>query len=69
MSNYSDFPASQIAAEVDRYITWPGQACAYKVGEIKIKELRQYAEEQLGEQSKLVLLTFTLKMFCLLSFL
>ncbi|XP_076435983.1 uncharacterized protein LOC143275621 isoform X2 [Babylonia areolata] len=48
LSNYSDFPASQIAAEVDRYITWPGQACAYKVGEIKIKELRQRAQEQLG---------------------
>ncbi|KAL8597904.1 hypothetical protein ACOMHN_063800 [Nucella lapillus] len=50
LSNYSDFPASQIAAEVDRYITWPGQACAYKVGEIKIKELRQRAEEQLGRR-------------------
>lgn len=48
LSNYSDFPASQIEAEVDRYITWPGQACAYKVGEIKIKEMRQRAEEQLG---------------------
>ncbi|PVD18570.1 hypothetical protein C0Q70_21120 [Pomacea canaliculata] len=31
LSNYSDFPASQIEAEVDRYITWPGQACAYKL--------------------------------------
>ncbi|XP_076453854.1 uncharacterized protein LOC143288997 [Babylonia areolata] len=50
LSNYSDFPASQIAAEVDRYITWPGQACAYKVGEIKIKELRQRAEEELGRR-------------------
>ncbi|KAK7483860.1 hypothetical protein BaRGS_00024877 [Batillaria attramentaria] len=50
LSNYSDFPASQIAAEVDRYITWPGQACAYKVGEIKIKELRQKAEEELGRR-------------------
>ncbi|XP_025079634.1 uncharacterized protein LOC112555444 [Pomacea canaliculata] len=50
LSNYSDFPASQIEAEVDRYITWPGQACAYKVGEIKIKEMRQRAEEQLGRR-------------------
>uniref|UniRef100_A0A2C9LYI3 DUF885 domain-containing protein n=1 Tax=Biomphalaria glabrata TaxID=6526 RepID=A0A2C9LYI3_BIOGL len=48
LNGYSDFPLSQIAAEVDRYITAPGQACAYKVGEIKIKNLRRKAEEALG---------------------
>ncbi|PHZ86679.1 DUF885 domain-containing protein [Paremcibacter congregatus] len=38
-----------VIAQIDRYITWPAQALSYKIGEIKIRALRQKAEDTLGE--------------------
>ena len=39
-----------VKAEIERYIVIPGQACAYKVGMLKIQELRQSAQDQLGDK-------------------
>lgn len=40
----------EITTEIDRYISWPGQALAYKLGELKIREVRQKISQILGDQ-------------------
>lgn len=40
----------EVNTEIDRYISWPGQAVSYKIGEIKIRELRAKAEKELGQK-------------------
>ena len=48
MAANSALSLHNIRSEVNRYIFWPGQALAYKMGEIKIRELRETAENELG---------------------
>jgi len=46
----SAIPETAVRSEVRRYLVWPGQATAYKIGMLKIQELRKQAEEQLGDK-------------------
>jgi len=48
MKNNTALSLHEVTTEIDRYIGWPGQAISYKMGELKIKELREIAEMELG---------------------
>jgi len=50
MLDNSTMTESDVTAEVERYMVMPGQALAYKTGQLKIQELREYAEQALGDK-------------------
>ena len=53
MMQHSSMTREQAVAEVERYVADPGQALSYKLGELKIRELRRRAAEELGSKFEL----------------
>jgi len=47
---YTAMDEPNVQTEVDRYIAWPGQALAYKLGQLEILKLRQYAKDEMGDE-------------------
>ena len=50
LASNTALPLHEVETETDRYISWPGQALSYRIGYLKIRELRSRAEKELGER-------------------
>lgn len=50
MKDITGMSDTEVVTEIERYIVWPGQACSYKVGMLKILELRERAKKELGDK-------------------